>query len=319
MSNSESSITPSLAADDSRAPLNPVLQRLPARTAVLGEGMMIRRALPNRHKRMIGAWCFLDHAGPTDVSTGTGTGMRVGPHPHTGLQTFTWMIDGEFLHRDSLGYEQLVRPGQVNLMTAGRGIAHSEESPAHRSARLQAAQLWIALPNAHRFCEPAFDHYPELPVIKQDGFQLTVLVGEMLGVCAPTRVYSPLVGLDLVATTAAKTCLPLRPDFEYGVMVMEGEALVAGESLGTGVLLDVGSGRTELTIESIEPVRLLLIGGEPLKEDVLLWWNFVARSQEEIVEYTRLWNAGEYFGEVKGYQGNRLVAPVLEEGMKVKS
>jgi redox-sensitive bicupin YhaK (pirin superfamily) len=301
----------------SNSELNPVLLRLSAREAELGEGMMIRRALPNRQKRMIGAWCFLDHAGPADVSSGAG--MRVGPHPHTGLQTFTWMIDGEFLHRDSLGYEQLVRPGQVNLMTAGRGISHSEESPAQRSPRLQAAQLWIALPDEHRFCEPAFDHYPELPVIHHDGFRLTVLVGEMLEERAPTHVYSPLVGVDMVATEAAIMYLPLRPDFEYGVLVLEGEAVVAGESLTPGTLLYLGSGRTELALDNAGPVRLLLIGGEPFNEEVLLWWNFVGRTQDEMVEYTRLWNTDEYFGEVKGYQGNRLVAPPLPEGVKVKS
>ncbi|HWU84136.1 MAG TPA: pirin family protein, partial [Rhodocyclaceae bacterium] len=136
--------------------MTPIPQRLEARTSILGEGLLIRRALPHRERRMIGAWCFLDHAGPLDVSQGPG--MRVGPHPHIGLQTFTWMIEGEILHRDSLGYEQLIRPGQVNLMTAGRGISHSEESPLQRSPGLQLAQLWIALPSNRRDMTPAFEH-----------------------------------------------------------------------------------------------------------------------------------------------------------------
>src|SRR5690606_18559291 len=153
-----------------------VVLRLPARVATLGEGMTIRRALPNKGKRMIGAWCFLDHAGPVDVSTGDG--QRVGPHPHTGLQTFTWMIDGELLHRDSLGYEQLLCPGQVHLIRAGRAISPSEESPARRRSVLQPAQLWIALPDDRRHIEPAFDHYRGWPTQRQGGIAMTLLVGE---------------------------------------------------------------------------------------------------------------------------------------------
>lgn len=292
------------------------LQRLPARTTELGEGMVIRRALPNRHKRLIGAWCFLDHAGPVDVSRDQG--MRVGPHPHTGLQTFTWMIEGEVLHRDSLGTEQLIRAGQVNLMTAGKGISHSEESPPDCSPRLQLAQFWIALPDEQRFCEPAFEHYPELPVMECDGFKLTVLVGEMLGQTAPVKVYTPLLGVDLTAEQAAHTKIPLRSDFEYGVLVLEGEATVEGENLEPGVLLDAGIGRTELNIQSNGPMRLLLIGGEPFKEEIVLWWNFVARTQAEVEQSTHLWNAGKHFGEVKGYRGARLVAPELLPGVRIK-
>ena len=295
----------------------PMLQRLPAKLTELGTGMMIRRALPNRQKRMIGAWCFLDHAGPMDI--GNGEGMRVGPHPHTGLQTFTWMIEGEVLHRDSLGFEQVISPNQVNLMTAGRGISHSEESPAQHSSRLQLAQFWIALPNEHRYCQPAFQHYPDLPVILQDGFRVTLLVGEALGERAPTEVYTPLVAMDFTANEAATTQLSLNPEFEYGVLVLEGEAVVMGESLTAGVLLDLGIGRTELNMQSTGATRLLLIGGEPFKEDILLWWNFVARTQDEVIEYTRLWNAGEHFGGVKGFQGERLIAPTLPEGVKVHS
>lgn len=163
-----------------------------ARAAEVG-GLMLRRALPSRERRLIGAWCFLDHAGPADISQTAG--MREGPHPHTGLQTFTWMIEGEILHRDSLGHEQLIRPGQVNLMTAGRGIVHSEESLPEHPPRLQAAQLWIALPDAQRHCEPAFEHYPNLPVLERDGFRMTLLVGEALGQRSPVRVYTPLFGM----------------------------------------------------------------------------------------------------------------------------
>jgi hypothetical protein len=287
--------------------------RIPARIADVG-GMPLRRVLPSRHQRLIGAWCFLDHAGPADVRDSGG--MRVGPHPHIGLQTFTWMIEGELIHRDSLGYVQRIRPGQVNLMTAGRGIAHSEESPADRPPRLQAAQLWIALPEAQRQCDPAFEHYPELPVVNRDGFQVTLLVGAWLGLQSPVRVHSPLLGADLTASDAATTTVPLRPDFEYGVMVLEGGATVAGEALQPGELLALPTGGDSLEIRSDGPVRLLLIGGAPLGEEVLLWWNFVARRQEEVAEATAHWNAGTHFGEVTGFDGPRLAAPPLPGNLK---
>lgn len=287
--------------------------RIAARIADVG-GMPLRRVLPSRHKRLIGAWCFLDHAGPADVRDSGG--MRVGPHPHIGLQTFTWMIEGELIHRDSLGYMQRIRPGQVNLMTAGRGIAHSEESPADRPPRLQAAQLWIALPEAQRHCDPAFEHYPELPGVNRDGIQVTLLVGEWLGLQSPVRVHSPLLGADLTSSGAAATTVPLRPDFEYGAMVLEGGATVAGEALQPGELLVLPAGGASLDIRSDGPVRLLLIGGAPLGEDVLLWWNFVARRQEEVAEATAHWNAGTHFGEVTGFDGPRLAAPPLPANLK---
>lgn len=290
-------------------------RRITARAAQVG-GLMLRRALPNRERRLIGAWCFLDHAGPADISQDAG--MRVGPHPHTGLQTFTWMIEGEILHRDSLGHEQLIRPGQVNLMTAGRGIVHSEESQPEHPPRLQAAQLWIALPDVQRHCEPAFAHYPDLPVLERDGFRMTLLVGEALGQRSPVPVYTPLVGMDLVTTASASLDLPLHTGFEYGVLVLEGSANVAGETLEPGTLLDLGQGRNRLGIASSGPARLLLIGGEPFKEEVLLWWNFVARTPAEIADYTARWNAGEYFGEVKGYAGDRLQAPALPDNVRIK-
>ena len=258
------------------------LQRLEARNSMLGEGMLIRRALPHRERRMIGAWCFLDHAGPVDVSHGQG--MRVGPHPHIGLQTFSWLIEGEVLHRDSLGYEQVLRPGQVNLMTAGQGISHSEESPAQRPTNLQLAQLWIALPESHRHMPPAFEHYPVLPRCGFGGFETTLLVGEMGPQTSPVQVFSPLLAIDLACSAAASGTLPLRADFEHGLLVLEGSAQVSvpgqpSQNLEAGTLLYLAPGSTELSISSPAAGRVLLIGGEPFKEDVLLWWNFVGRTR----------------------------------------
>jgi redox-sensitive bicupin YhaK (pirin superfamily) len=315
MSSVENNSSPSFSFDCPAAATKPALRRIEAREALLGGSLLIRRALPNNQKRMIGAWCFLDHAGPADVSEGRG--MRVGPHPHTGLQTFSWLIEGEVLHRDSLGYEQILRPGQVNLMTAGRGISHSEESPAERPDSLQLAQLWIALPDAQRNCDPAFEHHPVLPQHNQDGFTLTLLVGDAFSKKSPAKVYSPLVAIDIsTALSSAKTALPLRPDFEYGVLVLEGSATICGELVEVGTLLDLGCGRTELTVEADQRVRVLLIGGEPFAEEILLWWNYVGRNADEIAEYDRLWNESDHFGEVKNFDGERLPSPPVPESMK---
>jgi redox-sensitive bicupin YhaK (pirin superfamily) len=287
------------------------IERLESKRAIVGDGFEIRRALPNRHRRLIGAWCFLDHAGPADYPSGGG--LVVGPHPHIGLQTFTWMIEGSIQHTDSLGYRQLIRPGQVNLMTAGRGISHAEDSPADAAGRFQLAQLWIALPDAERHREPSFHHYPELPIHERGGFRITVLAGSFAGERAPAAVYSPLVGLDLAAEGSARTELALDPGFEHGVMALEGSATVGGEPLSPGALLYFGAGRDRLTVESTAAARLLMIGGHPFGEDVLLWWNFVARTYGEMEQATRDWLESGRFGKVEGARGAPLVAPELAQ------
>jgi redox-sensitive bicupin YhaK (pirin superfamily) len=293
---------------DAPPALQPVAQRIVSHAADLGGGLVVRRALPTRQRRLIGAWCFLDHIGPASIRSGAG--LRVPPHPHIGLQTFTWLIEGEILHRDSLGSLQLIRPGQVNLMTAGRGISHSEETPAGHSSRLHGAQLWIALPEQQRRCAPAFDHYPALPTLFRGGFTVTVLAGEALGERAPTRVHSDMVGLDLVAAGGGALDLPLRADYEYGVMSLDGSLRVDGEPLAPGELLYVGCGRERLALRAEAPARVLLLGGLPFGEPVLMWWNFVARSRAEVAAATEDWNAGRgYFGTVQGYDGAPLRAP----------
>lgn len=294
----------------------PVLERIPARASVIGKDFTIRRALPSRQRRMVGAWCFLDQAGP--VTYGAGQGLRVGPHPHIGLQTFTWMIEGEIMHRDSLGYEQVIRPGQVNLMTAGRGIVHAEDAVTDDPGRLHAAQLWIALPNAERHREPSFHHYPDLPVLEWGGFTVTILAGTACGQTAPAAIFSPLVGMDLVCAGPAQTLVPLNPAFEHAVLVLSGALEVEGETLEPGTLLYLGTAREQLALQSQTAARLLLIGGEPFKEEILLWWNFVARNRDEMVAATADWNGGRTFGTVSGSPSPRLVAPDLA-GLPMKS
>ncbi len=315
MSNADNQPLESLSSDCLSQRGSPQMVRIRTQEKVIGTDLVIRRALPSHHQRMIGAWCFLDHAGPANVSEGNG--LRVGPHPHIGLQTFTWMIAGEVLHRDSLGCEQLVRPGQVNLMTAGRGIAHSEESSTTRPSSLHAAQLWIALPDAHRHMEPAFDHYPDLPILEQDGFTVTVLAGEALGQRSPARIFSPLVGLDFSNSIPAETQFPLDPHFEYGVMIMMGEVVIEGEVLTPGTLLYLGNGRQSLKLRSAQSAQFILLGGEPFKENIVLWWNFVGRSRADIAKATDDWNANLGFGQAVNFDGERLLAPEVPIRFKV--
>jgi hypothetical protein len=203
-----------------------------ARSADLGDGLLVRRALPSRRQRMIGAWCFLDHAGPLVFAPGAG--MHIGAHPHTGLQTFTWVLEGEVLHRDSLGNEQIIRPGQVNLMTAGRGVAHTEDS-LNPGQCLNLAQLWIALPEDHQDCAPDFAHYPQLPHWQSGGASFTLLAGSFAGQVAPTKLYSPLLGLDIASDDGAELELALNPRFEYGLLTLSGEARIDGETGLQGV------------------------------------------------------------------------------------
>ncbi|QTF93784.1 pirin family protein [Halomonas sp. BM-2019] len=286
------------------------VQHVPAREAEVG-GIPIHRVLPSRQRRLVGAWCFLDHAGPA-VFKGDSRGMQVGPHPHIGLQTFTWMIAGEVLHRDSLGSEQVIRPGQVNLMTAGRGISHTEQSLPD-DPQLHAAQLWIALPHAHRDTAPRFDHYPDLPSWQEAGATLTLLVGEFAGRQAPTLSFSPLVGVDLAAERDAALTLPLVPAFEYALLPLEGEPTLEGEALAVDELAYLGRGRDAMELALPAGARVLLIGGEPLGEEVLIWWNFVGHSKAEIAEAQREWEAGgERFGRVASFSfEERLMPPPL--------
>jgi redox-sensitive bicupin YhaK (pirin superfamily) len=309
MSNLDPASATSLSVECDAASAAPVAQRVAARITVLGEGMRIRRALPARERRLIGAWCFLDHFGPTDIA-GT-RGMRVGPHPHIGLQTVSWLLQGEVLHRDSLGSLQLIRPGQLNLMTSGRGISHSEESPATTSPTLHGLQLWVALPDTARNMGPVFDHYPALPTVERDGVSITVFAGEALGERSPAAVHSPLVGLDFQMAPQSSTQLPVRSHFEYGALVMQGSLTVAGEELAPGTLLYLGCGRESLSLRSDTGARAVLLGGEPFTEPVLMWWNFVARTKVEILQACQDWNAqSDYLGDVKGYDGARLTAPL---------
>jgi redox-sensitive bicupin YhaK (pirin superfamily) len=294
-----------------QTPTAPVYDVLPGREVLLGETTTVRRLLPTLGRRMVGAWCFIDHYGPDDIVERPG--MQVPPHPHIGLQTVSWLLDGAVRHRDSLGSEATIRPGELALMTAGRAIAHSEYSPPVHPARLHGAQLWVALPDGVRDREPAFEWHGTLPTLTGPGMRTTVLVGELAGARSPGTVHSPLVGADLALDAGARTVLPLEPDFEYAVLAPSGVAVVGAEpdgvELAPGALVYLGTGRREIELRAELPTRLLLLGGEPFAEKIVMWWNFVARDGAEVAAARDDWMAGRRFGTVAG--GEPLAAPAL--------
>lgn len=297
------------ACGHEQVPDGPTHELMPGREVVLGgtRGMAVSRTLPHKERRMVGAWCFVDQYGPADHD------MRVAPHPHTGLQTVSWLVAGEILHRDSIGSAALIRPGQLNLMTAGHGIAHSEESPAERTGPLHGVQLWVALPEQARSVAPAFAHHADLPVLTRPGAAITVLMGELAGAVSPARAYTPIVGAEAALDADATVTLPLRPDFEYAALVLDGAADVDGVPLSPGTLLYLGRERTSLELAAAGgAARVLLLGGEPFEEEIVMWWNFVGRGHDDVAAAREQWMAADArFGEVRGYDGAPLPAPAL--------
>ena len=266
----------------------------PGRSTQVGS-LPVRRVLPQRPRRTVGSWCFLDHAGPVRAEPGVSFG--IGPHPHMGLQTVTWLLAGELLHLDSLGSEQLIRPGQLNLMTAGHGVSHAEEDPA-LAEEVHAVQLWVAQPAATRDGPPAFEHHGELPRLELDHAEGTVLVGDFGGVDSPARRDTAHMGVELTLQ-GPQTTVPLRPDYEYALVVLEGRVTVDGVAVEPGVLAYLGLGRDECALVTEAPARALLLGGVPFPEPILMWWNFVGRTRQEISEARRQWSADDgRFGHV---------------------
>ncbi|MFD3647713.1 pirin family protein [Streptomyces cyaneofuscatus] len=309
MSNLDRQATPSVCGGRGFVVAEPVRELLTPRRVPLGESTEVRRLLPNLGRRMVGAWAFVDHYGPDDIADEPG--MQVPPHPHMGLQTVSWLHDGEVLHRDSLGSLQTVRPRELGLMTSGRAISHSEESPKPHARFLHGAQLWVALPDAHRHVEPHFQHHTDLPTVTATGLTATVILGELDGAASPGTAYTPIVGADLTLAEGAEARLPLDPAFEYAVLSMSGEAEVDGVPVLPGSMLYLGCGRTELPLRALSDAGLMLLGGEPFEEEIVMFWNFIARSGEEIVQARNDWEKGSRFGEVRGYDGARLPAPEL--------
>jgi hypothetical protein len=258
--------------------------------------LRVRRALPTKGRRTVGAWCFVDHMGPITLSPDRS--IDVAPHPHLGLQTVTWLFSGEFLHRDSLGSEQLIRAGQLNLMTSGHGVAHSEENPGLRSGEMHGMQLWVAQPSMTRDGGADFEHFGELPRTDTSNLTTTVLVGSFGDVSSPARRDSDHVGVELDLHGGPVT-VALEPTYEYALIVANGAVSVDDTVVQPGALAYFGEGRDECRFDSSGPSRAMLIGGVPFDERLFMWWNFVARTQEEISDAWRAWATGDdRFGPV---------------------
>lgn len=278
----------------------------------LGDTTTVQRVLPRRQRSTIGPWCFADVIGPDDLDGGTG--MVVGPHPHIGLQTVTWLFDGEVLHRDSLGNEQVIRPGELNVMTSGHGIAHSEHSTRGGPPRLQGVQLWVALPAALENVAPAFAHHPQLPSGVVGGAEVTVLVGEIDALVSPALSYSPIVGAQLRIPRPGRVAFPLEPEFEHGLIAIDGGVSIDGVDLAAGSLGVLQDGRDGVLITGPPNALVVLLGGAPRTDPLVMWWNFVGSSSAAVETARAAWESGdERFGEVRGGE-QRIPAPPLPPG-----
>ncbi len=282
---------------------------LQSRDVPLGgvRGITVHRTLPHRSRPTIGAWCFVDHFGPTDAR------MNVLPHPHIGLQTVTWPIEGRIRHRDSLGNDVVLRPRELNLMTSGDGVSHSElsadDDPMH------GVQLWVALPNERRLGAADFQHVAELPTVGGPGWEALVLVGELAGATSPAVVHTPLVGAQ-ITLDGGEVELDLRADFEHALLMLDGEVEVDGtlvEHRDLRVLAD-DADRVRLRPVGDGPRTVLLLGGVPFTEDLVMWWNFIARDHDEIEAAREAWEAepvGGRYGRVEGHGEDFIPAPEL--------
>lgn len=293
-----------------------------AKTKDVG-GIPVARLLPQNKHRTVGAWCFLDHAGPATFSQ-ENKGMQVGLHPHTNLQTFTWMLEGEVWHQDSLGNRQLIRPKQVNLMTAGtgnqRGISHTEQTPAGVK-NLHAVQLWIALPMNQEIV-PNFEHYPQLPEWSDQGIDYILTTGSYQGRQAPTSQFSPLVGVDMRFQQAQAFEIERQDKFEYAILVINCTIKINGERYAKdeiAILSDCAAAQEELTLWAEQGTHIMLLGGEPLPHPTVIWWNFVADKVEDLEQAVNDWNNQHpRFGtiDLQGTELSRLTAPAIPARLK---
>jgi len=277
-----------------------VIEVREGRTTNIGQ-VGIVRVLPTKNRRTIGSWCFMDLMQADDVERPPP--LEIGPHPHIGLATVTWLFTGTVLHSDSLGSEQLIRPGQLNLMTAGHGIAHAEEGvdtgTVWEATGTMGVQLWLAQTEDTRHGGSAFQHLAELPEADLGVSQARVLIGELGGVRSPADFNHPTIGLDV--TLRGETTIPTSSAFEHAVVPIDKPIRVEEEIVEPGALAIVPTGRNHLEVTARSfPARLMLLGGEPLGDQVKMWWNFVARTTDEITEAWQDWQTDneDRFGPV---------------------
>ena len=265
------------------------------RTRDLGDGFAVRRALPHGKRQMVGPFIFFDHFGPMQFIAGKG--MDVRPHPHIGLSTVTYLFDGAIMHRDSEGNVREIQPGAMNLMTAGRGIAHSERTPDVQRAngqKMLGLQSWIALPAGSEEIDPSFQHYgaDSLPTVQDTGFTARVISGTVFGATSPVKNVSPWFYAEVNA--AAGTTLPLDPDHEErAIYVVEGEIEIAGDRHEGPKLLVFRPGDA-ITVKALRDTRMMFLGGDALEGPRHLWWNFVSSSKERIEQAKQDWKTGRF-------------------------
>lgn len=296
-----------LGAVDESAPnnsnpnlLDPRQVKLTTRT-----GIEINRLLPHKSIRRIGPFVFFDHFGPTTQETL----MQVGAHPHTGLQTVSWLFSGKVLHHDSVGSKQLIEPTQLNLMTAGHGVSHSEMS-LDTGSNLHGIQLWTALPFDARNIAPAFEHFAQLPMFQNETYEAQVILGSFQGASSPATIFSPLLAVELHLMQS--TTLHLTRGFEHGVFPVDSDLLLNNQHVPQNHLLYLDDSIGEVTITTEKPTTVVLIGGAPFNEPIVMWWNFIARSHEEIVQMQAEWNShSPRFGEFMDEINHRIPAPPM--------
>ena len=268
-------------------------------------GLTVHRTLPHRELPTVGAWCFVDHFGPTREP------MKVLPHPHTGLQTVTWPLAGDIRHRDNLGSDVVLKPGELNLMTSGDGVSHSEFSVGD-DTMMHGLQLWLALPDGSRAGPAAFEHLPDLPRTGGNGWRAMVLVGQLADAESPATTYSPLVGAELTLGATTTATVPLQPEFEHAILAVDGPVRVGGFDLLHRQMRYLEPGSTSVDLTSARDTTVLLIGGEPFTESLVMWWNFIGRSHDDIEKARDDWEqATGRFGHVEGHDGQLIPAPPL--------
>lgn len=300
---------------------------LSAKARALTENLTVYRAIPQQQLRMVGPWCFVDHFGP--VATKNYRQFDVAPHPHIGLQTITWLFSGELKHLDSLGYEQPLRRGQLNLMTAGNGISHAEVAEQNLQQPLHGLQLWCALPQQHEQVAPSFEHYRELPHFAVDDVMAELILGKYESYRSPGTTFHPCIAMLLTTPKNAQATIKLNKELEYALYVVSGSLYLThptnakfnqGHGAHEHELISLGANRSELTLAFGADTRVLLLGGEAFPQPVTMWWNYVSHNAERIRQADTDWQQGHArFGKVAHYQGERLLGPAIPSGLGVST
>ncbi|WP_052350939.1 pirin family protein [Myxococcus stipitatus] len=266
----------------------------PAKPTELVGDSRVLRALPRVELRRVGPFVFCDHFGPSPAVPGT---MSVPPHPHIGLQTVTYLFSGAIRHRDSLGTVQDIQPGDINWMTAGRGIVHAEDVDSSPGAPpLHGIQTWVALPRAQRQIPPAFEHIPSamLPCVEHEGARVRVLAGRLGEALSPVPAFHPLTYLDVELEAGATVSFPVEPTHALALYVADGDVSIGGTTVERGLLAHLDEGASTLTLHSVRGGRAMVLGGEPLPDPLVIWWNFVVDSVAEGRARFADWEAGRF-------------------------